>query len=304
MGLFTGEVPDDLVFLDLPQLNMVPDYQVRALLWRKIRICCTQFDLKDERYNREIRIRYDTIQELIAICGSSDGDIFNFSEALEDCLRMIGHILFRPLPFPDKLEYNALDIEVPFLDPEWDYLELVHEFFMKLIPCPHIRIACIRQNISDRFLRQYLYLFLSQDVRERAMVRLVVHYLYGRLPRRRPLIRKVFAEILSNVISLNDRVCGVDEILTVYNSIVCGFTLPIKEEHVHFLKHCILPLHKLNGLMEYSSTLSRCVLLFVTREASLCVPVRDSRLGDDLGDSGYCALLAQIQFAVRDHGSG
>ena len=135
-------------------------------------------------------------------------------------------------------------------------------------------------------------------------MRLVVHYLYGRLPRRRPLIRKVFAEILSNVISLNDRVCGVDEILTVYNSIVCGFTLPIKEEHVHFLKHCILPLHKLNGLMEYSSTLSRCVLLFVTREASLCVPVRDSRLGDDVGDSGYCALLAQIQFAVRDHGSG
>lgn len=57
VGMFTGERPDDIVFMDLPQLSTVPDYQVRALLWRKIRICCTQFNLKDERYNREIRIR-------------------------------------------------------------------------------------------------------------------------------------------------------------------------------------------------------------------------------------------------------
>lgn len=273
VGMFTGERPDDIVFMDLPQLSTVPDYQVRALLWRRIRICCTQFDLKDERYNREIRIRYETIQELISVCAAGDGDIFNFSDSLEDCLRMIGHILFRPLPFPQKVEYNALDIEMPFLDPDWDYLELVHEFFMKLITCPHIRIECIRQNITDAFLRNYLYLFLSQDIRERSMVRLVVHYLYGRLPRRRPLVRKVFAEMLSNVISLNSRVDGVDDILTVYNSIVCGFMLPIKEEHVHFLKHCILPLHKLSGLLEFASTLTRCVLLFVTRQPSLCVPV-------------------------------
>ena len=34
---------------------------------------------------------------------------------------------------PEKVEYNTMDIEVPFLDPDWDYLELVHEFLLKLV---------------------------------------------------------------------------------------------------------------------------------------------------------------------------
>lgn len=110
----------------------VPDYQIRPLLWRKIRQCCVHIDLEDERFGREIRIRYNTIQELINTC-EEDGDIFNFHGVLEDCLRLFQHVLFRSLPLPEKIEYNAMDIEIPFLDPDWDYLELVHDFFLKLV---------------------------------------------------------------------------------------------------------------------------------------------------------------------------
>lgn len=108
-------------------------YQVKPLIWRKIRICCTHLDLTDEHYNNEIRMRYDTIQELITTCCNGDGDLFNNAGTIDDCFRMIAHILFRTLPVPDTIEYNVVDIEVPFLDPEWEFIELVHDFFLKLV---------------------------------------------------------------------------------------------------------------------------------------------------------------------------
>ena len=137
-----------------------------------------------------------------------------------------------------------------------------------------MRIDSLRQLITDRFLRNYCYLFFSQDARERAVVRLVIHQLYSRLPKRRSLFRRVFAEMICNVIALGDRVTGIDDILTVYSSIVCGLKLPIRQEHRLFLSHCLLPLHKLDRLVEYSSTLTRCLLLFISKDPSLCPFVR------------------------------
>lgn len=96
-------------------------------------MCCSHLDLSDERYNREIRMRYDTIQEFISTCCDGNGDLFNSPGTLDDCFRMISYILFRPLPVPDQIEFNAVDVEVPFLDPDWDYIELVHQFFLKLV---------------------------------------------------------------------------------------------------------------------------------------------------------------------------
>ena len=272
-GVYDGEDESDKIFVPLPLLLMVPDYQVRPLLWRKLRICCVRLNLEDEHFSNEIRIRYDTIQELINICEIGDGDLFSGLGTLEDCFRMLSYVLFRSLPFPERIEYNALDMEIPFLDPEWEYLELVHDFFLKLVTCPHIRIDNLRSVISTSFLRNYTYLLLSQDARERSIVQLGVHHLYSRLCQRRGLIRHVFSEMLSNIITLNDRVVGVEEILTIYNSIVCGFVLPIRREHVQFLKHCILPLHKLNHLPEFSGTLTNCLLLFISRDHDLVVPI-------------------------------
>lgn len=139
--------------------------------------------------------------------------------------------------------------------------------------CPHIRIDSLRQIITDDFIRNYCYLFFSQDSRERSIVRLVVHYLYGRLLNRRELFRRVFSEMLCNVMAINECVNGVDDILTVYSAVAHGFVLPIRSEHLIFLNRCILPLHKLTRLPEFSSTLTRCILMYLAKDPSLCVPV-------------------------------
>ena len=78
-------------------------------------------------------MRYETIQELIDLCSSDEDDLLNTFGILSDCIRMLSFILFRTLPVPPKTEYNPVDIEVPFLDPDWDYLELVHTFFLQLV---------------------------------------------------------------------------------------------------------------------------------------------------------------------------
>lgn len=122
-----------IAFLSLSSFSVVPDYQIRPLLWRKLRICCTRLDLEDETKKNEIRIRYDTIQELINIVEIGDGDLFCGLGTLEDCFRMFSYVLFRPLSSPQHLELNALDAEVPFLDPDWEFLELTHEFLLKLV---------------------------------------------------------------------------------------------------------------------------------------------------------------------------
>ena len=98
-------------------------------------------------------------------------------------------------------------------------------------------------------------------------------HIYARMPKRRALIRTCFAEILSNILLLDHKVYGVNEILTIYSSIVCGFALPIKQDHIQFLKRCILPLHKLVHLQDISTNLFRCVLLFLSKDPSLCVMV-------------------------------
>ena len=234
--------------------------------------------MEDHRFEREINVRFDTIRELMELC-ENDGDLLSSHGTLEDCLRLFEHVLFRPLPTPDHVQYNAAGVEIPFLDPSWDYIELVHDFFLQIvslsfqshpqITCPQIRVDTLRQSITNTFIRNYLYLFFSQDARERSVVRLGVHQLYGRLPRRRPLFRQVFGEMISNVLLLHDRVTGIEEILTVYSSIVCGFARPMRKEHVRFLQHCLLPLHRLDRLVDFSSSLTRCLLLYIAQDGNL-----------------------------------
>ena len=49
------------------------------------------------------------------------------------------------------------------------------------------------------------------------------------------------------------------ELLEILGSIINGFALPLKEEHKHFLKRALMPLHKPKCLPAYHQQLSYCV---------------------------------------------
>ncbi len=48
-----------------------------------------------------------------------------------------------------------------------------------------------------------------------------------------------------------DRHNGIAEFLEILGSIINGFALPLKEEHVLFLKNVLLPLHKATSVTTF-----------------------------------------------------
>ena len=55
----------------------------------------------------------------------------------------------------------------------------------------------------------------------------------------------------------------------VFESIINGFALPLKEEHKQFLVKVLLPLHKAKTLSVYHPQLAYCVVQFLEKDPSL-----------------------------------
>ena len=55
------------------------------------------------------------------------------------------------------------------------------------------------------------------------------------------------------------RHAGIGELLEILGSVINGFALPLKAEHVSFLERCLIPLHRHRALASYHQQLVYCV---------------------------------------------
>lgn len=79
-------------------------------------------------------------------------------------------------------------------------------------------------------------LFYNEDPRERNMLKGILHKIYGNFVCLRRRIRKTIEYIFCGVIYDKRGKCnGVADLLQILGSIINGFALPLKEEHVSFL---------------------------------------------------------------------
>lgn len=62
---------------------------------------------------------------------------------------------------------------------------------------------------------------------------------------------------------------NIGEILEVLASIINGFAVPLRDEHRHFLKKTLMPLHKSRHLALFFPALSLCIVQFVEKESIL-----------------------------------
>ena len=58
-----------------------------------------------------------------------------------------------------------------------------------------------------------------------------------------------------------------------FNSIISGFAVPLREEHVYVFKTVIIPLHKVQTCQLYHEQLLRCSMLFLSKDPSLAILV-------------------------------
>jgi serine/threonine-protein phosphatase 2A regulatory subunit B' len=95
---------------------------------------------------------------------------------------------------------------------------------------------------------------------------------------RRKMIRKAINEAFYELIHESHKFNGAAELLDILASIISGFAVPLREEHVTFFKNVIIPLHKVQTCGQFYEQLLRCSMLFLTKDRSLAISLLDGLL--------------------------
>jgi serine/threonine-protein phosphatase 2A regulatory subunit B' len=92
------------------------------------------------------------------------------------------------------------------------------------------------------------------------------------------MIRKAITDCFQVLIHEIHKFNGASELLDILASIISGFAVPLREEHVIFFKNIIIPLHKVQTSNLYFDNLIRCSMLFLTKDSSLAILLLDGIL--------------------------
>merc|ERR1712121_519616 len=185
-----------------------------------------------------------------------------------EIIRMIACNLFRTLPPSDNPDFDPEEDE-PTLESSWPHLQLVFEFFLRVLESPEFQPTIAKKYIDQKFVLQLLELFDSEDPREREFLKTVLHRIYGKFLGLRAYIRKQINHIFLKFIYETEHFNGVGELLEILGSIINGFALPLKAEHKQFLLKVLIPLHKVRCLSLYHAQLAYCVVQFLEKDATL-----------------------------------
>ena len=67
--------------------------------------------------------------------------------------------------------------------------------------------------------------------------------LVGKFMSHRSFIRKTISNVFYRFVYDTERHNGIGELLEILGSIINGFAIPLKKEHLEFLKRALIPLH-------------------------------------------------------------
>lgn len=260
---------EDLLDDKVPAFRDVTDPEKRKQLFvKKLNLSCVVFDFSgtDANQNRQLarEMKRQFLLELVDYISQSKH--WFTEDTLPHILKMLACNLFRSLPPPVYADFDPEEDE-PNFDPAWPHLQFVYEFFHRFVMTAEVRL--LRKYVEKRFLLNMIDLFNSEDPRERDYLKMILHRIYGRCMPFRSFIRKALNNVLFPIIYENSRHNGVSEILEILGSIINGFALPLKEEHVFFLRNVLIPLHKVSTLSQFHQQLAYCVTQFIQKDPSL-----------------------------------
>ncbi|ETO21178.1 Serine/threonine protein phosphatase 2A 59 kDa regulatory subunit B' eta isoform, partial [Reticulomyxa filosa] len=191
--------------------------------------------------------------------------VFN-EEVMPYVIEMLSKNLFRSLPPPLYADFDPEEDE-PNFNSAWPHLQFVYEFFHRFVMTADVNL--LRKYLNKKFLLHAMDLFNSEDPRERDYLKMILHRIYGRCMPYRLFIRKAINNVLLCVIYESQRHNGISELLEILGSIINGFALPLKEEHIHFLQSILIPLHKAPTLPQFHQQLAYCITQFVQKDNTL-----------------------------------
>jgi len=160
---------------------------------------------------------------------------------------MIEKNIFRPLPVLKKLNGPSepgVEDDEQLIDPAWTHLQPVYELFMQLIINESLDIKSMKVFITHSFIQEFLEIMDSEEPREREYLKNILHRLYAKLVPRRKMIRKTITDYFYTLIHENYKFNGAAELLEILASIISGYAVPLRDEHIQFFRTVIIPLHK------------------------------------------------------------
>ncbi|XP_014494264.1 serine/threonine protein phosphatase 2A 57 kDa regulatory subunit B' kappa isoform-like [Vigna radiata var. radiata] len=247
----------------------VSNIQKQNLFISKLNLCCTVYD----KNCTEKDVKHQTLVELVDFVSSGSA---KFTEpSIAAMCKMCASNLFRV--FPPKFRPSATggeteDEELMF-DPSWSHLKIVYDLLLQFINYNALDLKVAKLHIDNAFIVRLLDLFDSEDPRERDCLKTILHRIYGKFMVHRPFIRKCVSNIIYRFVFETERHNGIAELLEIFGSVICGFALPLKEEHTIFLCRVLMPLHKPKSVGSYHQQLTYCVLQFIDKDPTLASTV-------------------------------
>lgn len=259
----------------IPSFQETPEEKKADVFIHKLKLCQIMFDWESETDTRAKDVKRQELLGLVDYIGKNK-NIYS-KETLAEVIRMVSVNLFRTLP-PKVHKLMPEGDEDPVFDQSWHHLQAVYEFFLRFIISNDVEVKVLKKYITPSFVLNILNLINSEDHRERDYLKTILHRIYAKFMLLRSFIRKQISHIFSTFVWETERHDGIPELLEILGSIINGFALPLKEEHVFFLKKILLPMHKVKFLSVFHQQLSYCVTQFVDKDPTLAVPVINALL--------------------------
>ncbi|KAJ8613670.1 hypothetical protein CTAYLR_003165 [Chrysophaeum taylorii] len=256
---------------ELPQLRDCPAPKREALFEQKLELCSHVFEFESESYKKEKEMKRQTLLELVDFVNTSQGQKIFAETSMPAIMACVRANVCRCLP-PQTEDYDPEEDE-PVLEPSWPHLQVVYEFLLRFVVSSEVNAKVAKKFVDAPFCYRLIELFDSEDPRERDYLKTILHRIYGKFMSHRSFIRKTISNVFYRFVYETERHNGIGELLEILGSIINGFAIPLKREHLQFLQCALIPLHVPKCVTLYHQQLSYCVIQFVEKDPDTAVPI-------------------------------
>lgn len=270
-GTHVGNDIASFQLASLPLLKDLPKSAHEELLIQKLRQCHaweSYAGVPEEQIQEIILKKESTLVELNDFYLMGDRRMLS-AVCYKETVDMVASNLFRPLSTPKEAvdQPSSKHDDLFSWESHWPHLELVYQFFMTFLDLVEFDAGIAKKCLSEEFLVELVNLFRSREPLEREYLKTVLHRIYYRMVSRREFIRKEMNNFLLQSISEDSSGVGVKEMLEIYGSIICGYTIPVRSEHKQLLVQVLIPLHRMKSLHTYNSQLTYCMAEFAEKDS-------------------------------------
>lgn len=256
---------------ELQNLRDVSSQKREQLFQQKLLLCSIMFNFEDANSDKRGKdLKRNTLLELVDYVNSASGQKELFTEVLmPDIMACVSANICRALP-PQTEDFDPEEDE-PVLEPSWPHLQVVYEFLLRFVVSSEVNQKQAKKYVDQKFCLALVDLFDSEDPRERDYLKTILHRIYGKFMSHRSLIRKAISNVFYGFVFETERHNGIGELLEILGSIINGFAMPLKREHLHFLNRALIPLHKPKCVALYHQQLTYCIVQYVEKDPETAV---------------------------------